>query len=182
MVGVLLLPQGVDAAAPALMRLVDGDGSSNAQVDGGKVRVGDGDGAMTVNGTVSVKQPVTTTLKPGVLLASGYCGPATNQTTTNTLPVGSVVTSIVLTGSIDQYPQSRLDIFPGASTADPKTALMSLKAYVGQDFGGPMNALYTSDTGFKVTGTEAWTVVCSSMISGNGHLGALYSIFGYPAP
>ena len=186
MVGVLLLPQGVEAAAPALMRLVDGDGSSKVQVDGGRIRVGDGDGPLTVNGKVSVNQPVTvsgqTTLKPGVLLANGYCGPATSQTTTDTLDVGSVVTSIVFTGPINNYAGSRLDIFPGTDTTDHKTALMSLKNNVGNDFGGPQNEIYASDVGFKVTGAEAWTIVCSAQVSGNGHNGALYSVFGYPAP
>ena len=184
-VAVLLLPQGVEAAAPALMRLVDGDGSSNAQVDNGSIRVGDGEGALTVNGTVGVKQPVRingqTTLRPGELLASGYCGPPTEtQITTDTLPVGSVVTSIVTTGPPHQFAGSRLDVFPGTTTSDPKTALMSLKTNSGD--GGPQNAIYDSAVGFKVTGSEPWTVLCAGVHTGAGTNGAVYSVFGYPPP
>ena len=50
---VALVPAGVRAAGD-LVSLVDGDGNSKAQVDGGKLRVGDGNGPLTVNGKVVV--------------------------------------------------------------------------------------------------------------------------------
>jgi hypothetical protein len=51
-VAVLLSPAGASAAG-SLVSIVDGNGDSKAQVDSGKLRVGDGNGALTVNGSVS---------------------------------------------------------------------------------------------------------------------------------
>ena len=52
-----VLPAGVEATGPALMRLVDGNSDARAQVDDGRVRVGDGSGALTVNGAVLAQPP-----------------------------------------------------------------------------------------------------------------------------
>ena len=187
--GVLLLPVGVQAAAPALVQLIDGaGGTSKARVDAGKVRVGDGEGALTVNGQITVGNkvtvgntaaaPVQAVLKPGVLLANGYCPPS--GTVTDMLQPGEVVTSIVFTGSTKQYPGARLDIFPMSDPADHTKALMSLKTYGGSGNVGEQNAVYASDVGFKVTGD--WSIVCGGPVDSVGHNGALYSVFGYPAP
>jgi hypothetical protein len=167
----VLVPVGVRAAAPGLVRLVDGNGSSKVEVDRGKVRVGDGSGALSVDGTVAVKKAT-----PGVLLRTGSCGPGATETT---LPVGSVVTSIFVTGVPGQYPGSRLDIFPGSD--DTGFPLMSLKVYFGASGEGDTNAIYSSDNGFKVTGAAPWTVVCGGIISSSGTNGGLYSIFGHAA-
>ena len=51
---VLLLPVGAQAAGQ-LMTIVDADSATKAHVDGGKLRVGDGNGAMTVNGQVAAR-------------------------------------------------------------------------------------------------------------------------------
>lgn len=50
-VGALLAPAGVQAAAN-LVTIEDSNSNSKAQVDGGKLRVGDGAGTLTVDGTV----------------------------------------------------------------------------------------------------------------------------------
>ena len=50
----LLLPVGAHAAGQ-LMTIVDADSSAKAQVEAGKLRVGDGDGAMTVDGAVGAR-------------------------------------------------------------------------------------------------------------------------------
>ena len=161
----LLVPVGVEAAAPALMRLVDGDGTSKAHVDNGKVRVGDGKGALSVDGT--------TATKPAVLLAGGNCDDST------TLQPGEIVTSIFLTGTPNQYPSGSLNIYDG-DAGDPGTEpLMSLKVYGSTDNDGEQNAVYASDSGFKVTGGTAWDVVCGGIIGSVGANDAAYSIFGY---
>ena len=55
----LVLSPSASSAAGSLMTLVDSDSTSQAQVDGvpgtGKLRVGDGLGAMTVDGTVTAR-------------------------------------------------------------------------------------------------------------------------------
>lgn len=50
----ILTPVGVMAAASQLVTLKDPTTTSKARVDAGKVRVGDGSGAVTVDGTVKV--------------------------------------------------------------------------------------------------------------------------------
>jgi hypothetical protein len=52
-IGAVLVPTGVNAAA-SLFRLQDADSSVLAQVDGGKLRVGDGGGGLTVDGNVGI--------------------------------------------------------------------------------------------------------------------------------
>jgi hypothetical protein len=197
----VLVPVGVEAAGPTLVKLVDGDGSSKVQVDGGRVRVGDGagplsvdgtvdvDGSVQVDGSVNVAEPVTVngdvglsgnaTVKPGQLLTSGRCGNGSPAETETTLPVGTVVTSMFVTGVSGQYPNSRLDVFPGATDTIP---LMSLKVYFGASGEGTHNAIYSSASGFKITGGAPWTFRCGHTISGSGTNGGLYSVFGYPAP
>ena len=50
----LLLPVGAQAAGQ-LMTIVDADSQAKAQVEGGKLRVGDGNGALTVNGALAAR-------------------------------------------------------------------------------------------------------------------------------
>ena len=50
----LLLPVGAQAAGQ-LMTIVDADTNARAQVEDGRLRVGDGNGAMTVNGAVAAR-------------------------------------------------------------------------------------------------------------------------------
>lgn len=159
----LLVPVGVEAAAPSLVRLQDGTGDSKARVDNGEVRVGDGKGPITVDGD--------TTGKPATLLKSGTCAG------TDSLAPGTVVTAIFHTGHPGGYPGSRLDIFPGDS--ESTTPLMSLKVYAGTNAEGELNAIYSSDTGFKVTGPTAWDIVCAGVHTGVGTNGGLWSVFGY---
>jgi hypothetical protein len=52
-IGALLVPTGVNAAA-SLFRLQDADSNVLAQVDQGKVRVGDGSGNLTIDGNVGI--------------------------------------------------------------------------------------------------------------------------------
>jgi hypothetical protein len=159
----LLVPVGVEAAAPELVRLQDGNGDSRAEVKDGEVQVGDGKGPVTVDGD--------TMGKPATLLKSGTC-PATDS-----LAPGTVVTTIFHTGPSNNYPDTRLDIFPGDS--ETTTALMSLKVYAGTGSTGELNAIYSSDIGFKVTGNTAWDIVCNGVHTGTSTNGGLWSIFGY---
>jgi hypothetical protein len=64
----LLVPVAAGAAG-TLVTLVDSDGSSQAQVDAGKLRVGDGDGKLTIDGTVLERE----TMK-GRVVYSDTCG------------------------------------------------------------------------------------------------------------
>ena len=162
-VAAIFVPVGVEAAAPQLVRLQDGNGDGRAEVKDGEVQVGDGKGPVTVDGDTSGK--------PATLLKSGTC-PATDS-----LPVGTVVTSIFHTGHPGGYPGSRLDIFPGDS--ENTTPLMSLKVYAGTNAEGEMNAIYSSNNGLKVTGDTAWDIVCAGVHTGVGTNGGLWSIFGY---
>ena len=52
----LLLPVGAQAAGQ-LMTIVDADSNAKVQVEDGKLRVGDGNGAMTVDGAVASRLP-----------------------------------------------------------------------------------------------------------------------------
>jgi hypothetical protein len=77
---VALLPIGATAAGTAVMRIVDGNGTSKVEVDAGKLRVGDGAGALSVDGNVKVSDaagPLTvdgTTSQPAArILATGNC-------------------------------------------------------------------------------------------------------------
>ena len=51
---IALIPVGAQAAGQ-LMTIVDADSSAKAHVEGGKLRVGDGSGAMTVNGALTAR-------------------------------------------------------------------------------------------------------------------------------
>ena len=51
----LLLPVGAQAAGQ-LMTIVDPQTNAKARVDAGELRVGDGDGALTVNGTIDTRE------------------------------------------------------------------------------------------------------------------------------
>jgi hypothetical protein len=65
--GVVLLPTGVQAVGQ-LMSIVDEDSDADlAQVDAGSLRVGDGSGALTVDGTVQADLPLgTSSLANGI--------------------------------------------------------------------------------------------------------------------
>jgi hypothetical protein len=62
-VALLLSPVGASAAG-SLVSIVDGNGDSKAQVDAGKLRIGDSDGPLTVNGSVLVDGKVRVSNQP----------------------------------------------------------------------------------------------------------------------
>lgn len=55
MVGAVLIPTAVYAAA-TIVKIEDADSTTLAQVDAGKLRVGDGGGGLTVDGNVGISQ------------------------------------------------------------------------------------------------------------------------------
>ena len=69
----MMLPVAAGAAG-TLMTIVDSDSNSQAQVDGGKLRVGDGDGKLSIDGTVLERA----TMKGRTPFRDG-CGETTGQ-------------------------------------------------------------------------------------------------------
>ena len=69
----LLVPVAAGAAGE-LMTIVDSDSNSQAQVDGGKLRVGDGSGKLSVDGTILERE----TMK-GRTIYRDDCGETTGQ-------------------------------------------------------------------------------------------------------
>ena len=91
---VLLLPVGAQAAGQ-LMTIVDPTSGAKAQVDGGKLRVGDGSGAMTVNGQVAARP---------ALPASPFSISGDTTTSSEFVNLGSgriAITDVVLSQSDD---------------------------------------------------------------------------------
>ena len=91
----LAIPTAVGAAG-SLVTLVDSDGPSEAQVDAGKLRVGDGDGnpnSLTVNGVVTGRESPTWDFKRFSTFV-----PSTQCAVLATPPAGKalVITSIVV--------------------------------------------------------------------------------------
>jgi hypothetical protein len=88
-----LLPLGATAAGETLVRLVDGNGTSKVEVDTGKLRVGDGAGALTVDGSVKVSDAAgpltvdgTTNLPAARILATGTCNDNMGNAIVVTIP------------------------------------------------------------------------------------------------
>ena len=79
-----LAPYGATAAGIGLTRLMDGDGSSRAQVDAGKLRVGDGSGPLSVDGT--------TTGPASRVLLKGNCSNAGNPFLGQTFTIANTPT------------------------------------------------------------------------------------------
>ena len=83
MVGVLTLPVGVQAIGQ-LATIVDADSDIDAaQVDSGSLRVGDGSGALTVDGTVTANTPLGTSFVANSVSSGGtarIAGPLSSTT------------------------------------------------------------------------------------------------------
>lgn len=89
----ILAPVGAGAARTLVVKLKDADGGSKAQVDQGKVRIGDGKGGLTVDGTVNVAVPG----RGSGLLRQGDCDGLDTYPASGIVGGGRTVTGVVLT-------------------------------------------------------------------------------------
>jgi len=89
-VGIALTPIGVQAAGQ-LASIVDNDSDTDvAQVDSGKLRVGDGSGNLTVDGTVQAELPLGTSYVAHGIPANGRAVIAGRFLTTQKFAIGSL--------------------------------------------------------------------------------------------
>ena len=183
----ILVPVGVEAGGITLVRLQDGDSTAKAQVDGGRLVVGDKNGGpMTVDGEVGLDEKVSST-DAGVLLR-GDCDDTDEGELTNlqTLASGKTVTGIVLTN--DATGTSRTTLFatapsvpgyvanPTSNTERAAGRFMALQ--VGFQSGGysDFNESVTYEDGVKTT--EVWRFYCTGVLNsaqGDG----LWTVYGY---
>ena len=112
----LLMPVGAQAAGQ-LMTIVDANSDAKAQVDSGKLRVGDGNGAMTVNGTVGTSYSGRTPYADSChLYADGY---VQDECTFDAVPAGKVLVITNISAHINVpvtqgLIQFHIDITPSA--------------------------------------------------------------------
>jgi hypothetical protein len=145
----VLAPVGVVAATNAV-KIQDGNGSSKAQVDAGSLRVGDGEGAMTVNGTGNngnvpvqgnvgvpggvnvnggsvgvsgVSGDVSTVAKPTTILAQGDCDSSSvdSYTDSGTIPAGKTVVGMLLSDDNGGSQMNTLIVTAPSSNNGPST-------------------------------------------------------------
>ncbi len=162
-----LLPFGATAAGEQLVRLVDGNGTSKAEVDNGKVRVGDGSGPVSVDGRVS---------QPAVrVLAKGDCiEGAIERVDTLDNPPGRRITGIVLTQNEQGYATGMLGLIAPGETVPMTNLIVERSQYyhageAALDFGAgithPNNA-------------ADWTIKCSDR-GGGGAAWGRWMVLGY---
>ena len=183
----VLVPTGVNAAVDAF-RLQDGDGTSKAQVDKGAVRVGDGDGDLSVDGAVGIQGRTNST--DARLLANGDCNTQEHTSThshTDVIPAGTTVTEIVMTTEWDGGARSTMIIkspsVPGFNPANGNHTeqiagrLMALQVGWTQGY-ADFNETVNFGDGVKLE--DAWHIFCGGVI-GSSQGGALWNVYGYDA-
>jgi hypothetical protein len=183
----VLVPTGVNAAVDAF-KLQDGDGQSKAQVDKGSVRIGDGDGALTVDGDVGIANRVRTSVAQ--ILLNGDCSNQpvnSSHSQSGVLPEGTVVTEIVMTQDWNGVAQSTLVV---KKPSIPEFSATNDNAT--QQRGGRFMAIQTGlSTGYAdlnetvsfgdgVELDEAWHFFCTGQIGSTDGTG-LWSVYGYEA-
>ncbi|MDQ4095569.1 MAG: hypothetical protein M3174_05110 [Actinomycetota bacterium] len=168
----LLVPTGVNAAVDAF-RLQDADSSNKAQVDGGKLSVGDGRGKLTVDGDVGSTD--------SRLLDAGDCDETDNGELENesSLPEGTTVTSIVLTNDAAGAGRNTLFVrqasVPGFDLNQPASGrFMALQTGYTQGYADFNEQVEWSD-GIRLT--EAWHFYCTGVL-GSAQGDALWSVYG----
>jgi hypothetical protein len=93
---VALVPRAVSAVG-SLVSVQDGDGTSKAQVDNGKLRVGDGAGSLTVDGKVQISNTATKPARvrdfqtPVIATDSVALNTTNTEVTLFTVPAGKVL-------------------------------------------------------------------------------------------
>ena len=161
-----LVPVGAGAAGETLVHLVDGDGTSKAQVDNGKVRIGDGSGPVTVNGTVESSAVQ--------VLAKGNCNDGAGNARVVTLAnaAGLRITGIFLGATKEGYATGKLAVTaPG--DAEPMINLLITNGpafderHASADFG---SGLVDPDSG-------NWVFQCATH-SGSGAAWGSWIVYG----
>ena len=187
-------------AATSVIKIQDGNGGSKAQVDGGRLRVGDGSGAITVDGTgangrvpvagnvgvsgdvgltgpVGISGDVSTVGKPTTILAQGDCDTGEDAYGDSaTIPVGTTVVGILLSDESGGSQINTLLVKSQSSQGNLQDELFTLMD--GQV--GPNYAQYgnQADFGPGIKLTEAWNVSCTGQVGasqGNG----VWIVYGY---
>jgi hypothetical protein len=187
-------------AATGMIKIQDGNGDSKAQVDAGSLRVGDGSGAMTVNGTgpdgrvpvsgnvgvsgqvglsgpVGVAGDVNTVGKPTSILAQGDCDNSDAYTDSGVLHNGETVVGIVLSDEQGGSQINTLTVSAGSVVGNQRGAhLFTLSD--GQGFAsGYAQFGKQLDFGPGIRLTENWSIHCNGQTGNQGN--GLWIAYGY---
>jgi hypothetical protein len=181
----ILAPVSV-IAATGMVKIQDGNGNSKAQVDGGRLRVGDGSGAITVNGTgnngqvpvtgnVGVSGDVSTVGSPTSILAQGDCDTSEDSyPDTGTIPTGTTVVGIVLSDEAGGSQIDTLQVKSQSSQGNLTDELFTLMD--GQSQGAEFGEHLNFGPGIKLT--EAWNINCTGQV-GASQGNATWIVYGY---
>ena len=198
----VLAPVGVVAATNAV-KIQDGNGSSKAQVDAGSLRVGDGEGAMTVNGTGNngnvpvsgnvgvpggvsvnggsvgvsgVSGDVSTVAKPTSVLAQGDCDTTDSYTDSGTIASGKTVVGILLS---DDNGGSQINTLIVSAPSSGNTGNRLFELSDGQGFAsGYAQFGNRADFGPGLKLTENWSISCTGQ-PGSSQGNGLWIAYGY---
>ena len=193
-------------AATSITKIQDGSGSkSKAQVDAGALRVGDGAGAMTVNGTgnngnvpvqgnvgvpggvnvnggsvgvSSVAGDVSTVGKPTSILAQGDCDTSEDSYGDSaTIATGKTVVGIYLS---DEHGGSQINTLtvkaPSSAANGASTSDELFTLMDGQSSGTEFGEHVNFGPGVKLT--ENWSVSCTGQVGATQGNGA-WIVYGY---
>ena len=183
----VLVPVGVEAGGPVLVRLQDGDSQAKAQVDNGRLVVGDKNGGpVTVDGQVGLEGKVSSS--DAEVLLRGDCDEDDSEDLLNfqNLASGKTVTGIVLTNDISGTSRTTLVVaapsVPGyvASPATPTEEASGrfIALQIGFQSGGysDFNESVTYEDGVKTT--ESWRFYCTGVV-GSSQGDGLWTLYGY---
>jgi hypothetical protein len=203
----VLAPVGVVAATNAV-KIQDGNGSSKAQVDAGSLRVGDGEGAMTVNGTGNngnvpvqgnvgvpggvnvnggsvgvsgVSGDVSTVAKPTTILAQGDCdtsADADSYPDTGSIASGKTVVGILLSDEEGGSQINTLTVTAPSSTPNGTKDELFTLAD-GQGFAnGYAQFGNEADFGPGIRLSEQWSIRCTGQ-PGSSQGNGVWIVWGY---
>ncbi len=172
-----LVPVGATAAGIQIFRIQDGNGTSKVEVDAGKLRVGDGSGALSVDGT---------TAPPAAkILATGTCSDGGGGAVVATIPntagrrivgmfLGAYGTDVTGETSGNGSADSRLAITPPGDT-HPVANLMVTRA-AGYD---ENSRQLDFGPGIADPDSGNWTFRCSTTTSPTAAAWGRWVVWGY---
>jgi hypothetical protein len=189
---VALLPMGAGAVAGQLVTVKDAKTNSQARVDSGKLRIGDGSGALSVDGTVKVTDGGsaltvngTTNLPAAQILATGTCTDGQGNSIVVTIPntdgrrivgayLGAYGTHVSGQETGNASADSRLAIMAPGDT-HPFANLMVTRAQ-GYDENGRQ---IDFGPGISDPDPGSWTLRCSTTTNSNLGGWGRWVVWGY---
>lgn len=128
----ILAPVGVMAAAGQLVTITDPSTTSKARVDSGKLRIGDGSGVVTVDGTVKATDGSGPLSIDGTV-ATRIAPPTTGLDTINDLTVHAGDLQRPLFQGVGNKKVSLTSIVVSAEGANPGSVKLQFQVYVKQN-------------------------------------------------